>query len=158
MNASEKPTRIPVAEIDLNADLGEGLLNDQALLGLVTSASICCGAHAGSSQAIRRTLCDAHDREVVIGAHPGYPDRDGFGRRDQDLSAEQVEILITGQVSALGSLARSRRLDSLSQTSWSALQPGPVPGADRPRGRCGSRCAQSTVTRPARCIGRGAML
>ncbi len=106
MNASEKPTRIPVAEIDLNADLGEGLLNDQALLGLVTSASICCGAHAGSSQAIRRTLCDAHDREVVIGAHPGYPDRDGFGRRDQDLSAEQVEILITGQVSALGSLAR----------------------------------------------------
>ena len=105
MNASEKPTRIPVAEIDLNADLGEGLLNDQALLGLVTSASICCGAHAGSSQAIRRTLCDARDREVVIGAHPGYPDRDGFGRRDQDLSAEQVEILITGQVSALGSLA-----------------------------------------------------
>jgi len=106
MNVSEKPARNAVAAIDLNADLGEGLPNDRALLGLVTSASICCGAHAGSVDVIRRTLGDARDRGVVVGAHPGYPDREGFGRRDQKLSSEQVEALITDQVSDLVGLAR----------------------------------------------------
>jgi UPF0271 protein len=106
MNDSEEPAEIAAAAIDLNADLGEGLPNDRALLGLVTSASICCGAHAGSVDVIRRTLCDASDRGVVVGAHPGYPDREGFGRRDQEVSSEQVEALITDQVSALGDLAR----------------------------------------------------
>jgi len=106
MNDSEKPAETAAASIDLNADLGEGLPNDTALLGLVTSASICCGAHAGSALVIRQTLSAARDRRVVVGAHPGYPDRDGFGRRDQELSSEQVEALITDQVSALGGLAR----------------------------------------------------
>ncbi len=106
MNDSKKPVGTAAATIDLNADLGEGLPNDRALLSLVTSASICCGAHAGSAQVIRRTLHDARDRGVVVGAHPGYPDREGFGRRDQELSPERVETLITDQVLALGSLAR----------------------------------------------------
>ncbi len=106
MNDSEKPATIAAAAIDLNADLGEGLANDRALLGLVSSASICCGAHAGSVDVIRRTLSDARQRAVVVGAHPGYPDREGFGRRDQKLSRERVEGLISDQVSALGELAR----------------------------------------------------
>ncbi len=106
MNVSEQTTGIVAAAIDVNADLGEGFPNDQALLGLVTSASICCGAHAGNVDVIRQTLCDARDRGVVVGAHPGYRDREGYGRRDQRLSSEQVEILITDQVSALGGLAR----------------------------------------------------
>jgi UPF0271 protein len=105
MNDSEEPAANALAAIDLNADLGEGCPNDRALLGLVTSASICCGAHAGSTEAIRQTLCNARELGVVVGAHPGYADREGFGRRDQQLSTGQIEALITGQVSALTTLA-----------------------------------------------------
>lgn len=107
MNGSEeKPTDLAPAAIDLNADLGEGFPSDRALLDLVTSASICCGAHAGSDQAIRQTLSDARDRGIVVGAHPGYADREGFGRRDQDLSSDQIEALITQQASDLDRTAR----------------------------------------------------
>jgi UPF0271 protein len=106
MNVSDKPGAITAGAIDLNADLGEGCPNDRALLSLVASASISCGAHAGSTEAIRQTLRDARELGVVVGAHPGYADRDGFGRRDQELSTAQVESLITAQVSALDRLAR----------------------------------------------------
>ena len=91
--------------IDLNADLGEGFPNDRALLDLVTSASISCGAHAGTPHAIRRTLRDAADRGVLIGAHPGYPDREGFGRREQELTTGEVIDLLMSQITALNTLA-----------------------------------------------------
>ncbi len=67
MNVSKQTTKIVAAAIDINADLGEGFPNNQALLGLVTSASICCRAHAGNLEVIRQTLCDARDRGVVVG-------------------------------------------------------------------------------------------
>jgi 5-oxoprolinase (ATP-hydrolysing) subunit A len=98
-----RPARPP--SIDVNADLGEGFPNDRALLELVTSASICCGAHAGTPHLIRQTLRDAAARGVLIGAHPGYPDREGFGRRDQKLGASELIDLITAQIEALVSLA-----------------------------------------------------
>ena len=91
--------------IDLNADLGEGFANDRALLDLVTSANICCGAHAGTLAAIRDTLGDAATRGVCIGAHPGYPDREGFGRREQKLTTLEAIDLISAQINALMSLA-----------------------------------------------------
>jgi 5-oxoprolinase (ATP-hydrolysing) subunit A len=91
--------------IDLNADLGERFPNDRVLLGLVTSASICCGAHAGSPEVIRRTLLDARDHGVVVGAHPGYDDREGFGRRERKLSTKQVEDLVNDQVAGLIAIA-----------------------------------------------------
>jgi UPF0271 protein len=106
MNVSEHLIGALAGPIDLNADLGEGFPNDRALLGLISSASICCGAHAGDTRSIRQTLCDARDLHVIVGAHPGYPDRECFGRRDQELSSGQVEELVTQQVSALGRLAR----------------------------------------------------
>ena len=81
--------------IDLNADLGEGFPNDRRLLELVTSASICCGAHAGSRDVIRQTLRDASACGVVVGAHPGYHDREGFGRRDQKLTRSRVLGIIS---------------------------------------------------------------
>jgi UPF0271 protein len=93
------------AAIDLNADLGEGFPNDRVLLGLVTSASICCGAHAGSPDVIRRTLLDARDGGVVVGAHPGYDDREGFGRRERKLTPKQVTDLVIDQVAGLIALA-----------------------------------------------------
>jgi 5-oxoprolinase (ATP-hydrolysing) subunit A len=91
--------------IDLNADLGEGFPNDRALLDLVTSASICCGAHAASPLVIRQTLSDAATRGVSIGAHPGYADREGFGRREQKLNTLEVIDLITSQIAVLLNLA-----------------------------------------------------
>jgi UPF0271 protein len=104
---SDSDERLPAAprSIDLNADLGEGFPNDRALLELVTSASICCGAHAGTPLLIRQTLRDAAVRGVLIGAHPGYPDREGFGRRDQKLGTSELIDLITAQIAALMSLA-----------------------------------------------------
>ncbi len=69
--------------IDLNADLGEGFPWDLALLSRVTSASVCCGAHAGDRSTSLRTLRWAEELGVVVGAHPGYPDRPGFGRDER---------------------------------------------------------------------------
>jgi UPF0271 protein len=91
--------------IDLNADLGEGFANDGALLELVTSASVCCGAHAGSPLVIRQTLVYAAARGVLIGAHPGYADREGFGRREQKMTTLEVIDLITSQIGVLMNLA-----------------------------------------------------
>jgi 5-oxoprolinase (ATP-hydrolysing) subunit A len=107
MNESDNSLPRLVRSIDLNADLGEGFPNDRALLELVTSASICCNAHAGSVDVIRQTLNEAAIRGVVVGAHPGYPDREGFGRRDQHLTTENVLDLIVGQVRDLQELAKS---------------------------------------------------
>lgn len=67
-------------EIDLNADLGEGAGTDEALMPLVTSANICCGEHAGSDETTLVALRLAKAHGVVVGAHPGYPDRSNFGR------------------------------------------------------------------------------
>ena len=67
--------------IDLNADLGEGGDNDALILPLVSSANIACGAHAGDVDTMRRTMDAALAAGVAIGAHPGYEDRAGFGRR-----------------------------------------------------------------------------
>jgi 5-oxoprolinase (ATP-hydrolysing) subunit A len=105
MNASENGTATQARCIDLNADLGEGFPNDRSLLELVTSASICCAAHAGSRETIRQTLEIASARAVVVGAHPGYADRDGFGRRDQSLTRKQLIDLIRSQLDLLLELA-----------------------------------------------------
>jgi UPF0271 protein len=104
---SDSDLRLPAEQrsIDLNADLGEGFANDGALLELVTSANVCCGAHAGTPPAIRETLRDAAARGVCIGAHPGYPDRAGFGRREQKLTTLELGNLISFQINALESLA-----------------------------------------------------
>jgi UPF0271 protein len=95
----------PLRMIDLNADLGEGCPHDEALLGRVTSASISCGAHAGDRETIRRTLLWAQAEGVIVGAHPGFADREGFGRREREVSASEVERLIDEQFDDLADLA-----------------------------------------------------
>jgi 5-oxoprolinase (ATP-hydrolysing) subunit A len=111
MNGSSINVPSARGTIDLNADLGEGFPNDRALLALVTSASICCGAHAGDRDIIRKTLNDARERGVVVGAHPGYADRAGFGRRDQSLVGAEVIDLICSQYAELMYLAREFEID-----------------------------------------------
>ncbi|WP_165246477.1 5-oxoprolinase subunit PxpA [Paludisphaera soli] len=91
--------------LDVNADLGEGFPNDETLLDRVSSASVGCAAHAGDPATIRRTLAAARTRGVVVGAHPGYADREGFGRRERDLGAADVERLIRDQVAELRRIA-----------------------------------------------------
>lgn len=87
-----------VPTVDLSADLGEGCAYDQELLELVTSASISCGAHAGDAHTIRAAIDGAVRRGVSIGAHPGYPDRDGFGRRETGASPREIERLVQAQL------------------------------------------------------------
>jgi UPF0271 protein len=91
--------------IDLNADLGEGFPNDAALLDRVTSASIACMEHAGDRATVLTVLGDAKQRGVTIGAHPGFADRENFGRREQSPSAAEVAGLINRQVEVLSNLA-----------------------------------------------------
>jgi UPF0271 protein len=94
-----------LSSIDLNADLGEGCPNDARLLDLVTSASVSCGAHAGDRETILATLSVAKARGVPVGAHPGYPDREGFGRVERDISTEGVTRLVVAQFENLAALA-----------------------------------------------------
>ena len=91
--------------VDLNADLGEGCPWDYALLGRVTSASVCCGAHAGDPEGIAQTLRWAGERGVVVGAHPSYPDREGFGRREMEMPFADLGLAIERQMDELERLA-----------------------------------------------------
>lgn len=91
--------------MDLNADLGEGAPHDLALLELVTSASVACGFHAGGPPVMVHTARSAHARAVAIGAHPSYPDREGFGRRDMELSRGEIAAAVAYQVGAMAAAA-----------------------------------------------------
>lgn len=91
--------------IDLNADLGEGAATDAALLAVITSANIACGGHAGDDASMRRAVRGALARGVGIGAHPSYPDREGFGRRAVALPREDLVDSLAGQIDALRTIA-----------------------------------------------------
>ena len=97
--------------IDLNCDLGEGLGrweigNDAAMLELASSVNIACGFHAGDPDIMRRTVAQAKERNVAIGAHPGYRDLHGFGRhRIAGLTASTIENLVAYQIGALQAIA-----------------------------------------------------
>jgi len=93
--------------IDLNADVGEGM-DDAALLPLLTSVNVACGMHAGSPVIMDRTVALAVERGVRVGAHPGYADRENFGRLDLQLSHDEVRALVLYQVAALDGFARAR--------------------------------------------------
>ncbi len=88
-------------KLDLNADLGEGTGADEALLEIVSSASIACGGHAGDEQTMRDTLQAAAARGVAVGAHPGFADREHFGRRRLVLPPEELDAQVRSQVRRL---------------------------------------------------------
>ena len=91
--------------IDLNADLGEGAGFDAELLALVTSANVCCGAHAGDVDSIVDAMELARHHRVAVGAHPGYADREHFGRRELELDEQQVLLSCLYQLGGLQALA-----------------------------------------------------
>ena len=94
--------------IDLNADLGEGMGDDGAILPFLSSANIACGLHAGGPGVMDRTVALALQHKVRIGAHPGYPDRENFGRTDMRLSDAELRALVLYQLGALDALVKSR--------------------------------------------------
>jgi len=100
-------------QIDLNADVGESfgpwpMGDDERLIPLVSSVNIACGAHAGDPVTIARTVRLALAHGAAIGAHPGYPDLAGFGRRDLDMASDELEGSLIAQVGAVQAIARSQ--------------------------------------------------
>lgn len=97
--------------IDLNADLGESygpwrMGDDAGLMRIITSANIACGGHAGDPDTMVAAIRLARDHGVAIGAHPGYADRIGFGRRVIPMSTTEAARMVVAQVGALVALAR----------------------------------------------------
>ena len=92
--------------IDLNCDLGEGAGNDDAIMPHITSANIACGFHAGDEQTMRETVRLAKRFGVNIGAHPSWNDRENFGRKEMDVSPEEVEKLVFEQIQILSAIAK----------------------------------------------------
>jgi UPF0271 protein len=98
--------------IDLNCDMGESfgaykIGSDEALMPLISSANVACGFHAGDPLVADRTVAMAVENHVAVGAHPGYPDLRGFGRRAIQATPEEVEADILYQVGALAAIARA---------------------------------------------------
>ena len=98
--------------VDINSDVGESdsvrrLGGDRALLRYVTSANIACGYHAGNPAVMAATLAACKERRVGVGAHPSFPDREGFGRRKMEVDDEELFQMLVYQVGALDGLAES---------------------------------------------------
>ncbi len=102
----------PQLKIDLNADIGEsfGIYNtgnDDRLLRTITSGSIACGFHAGDPVVMRNTVRMAAKAGVSIGAHPGFPDLAGFGRREMSIDPREIADLVLYQIGALAAIAKA---------------------------------------------------
>lgn len=98
--------------VDLNSDLGESfgnyvIGNDEKVLDYVTSVNIACGFHAGDPVVMEKTVKMAIDKGVAIGAHPGYPDLMGFGRRNMNISLEEARSYMIYQIGALKTFVES---------------------------------------------------
>lgn len=96
--------------VDLNSDMGEGfgpwkMGDDAAMLGIVSSANIACGMHAGDPEVMANTFAEAKKNGVAVGAHPGYPDLFGFGRRNMPYTMGETERLIAYQIGAAEAMA-----------------------------------------------------
>lgn len=101
----------PTKKIDLNSDLGEGfgpwgMGDDPTMLSLVTSANIACGGHASDPETMYETLTLAKENGVIIGAHPGYNDKEGFGRRVIPMSPDEIGRMAVSQIGSLQAMAK----------------------------------------------------
>jgi UPF0271 protein len=101
-------------QIDLNCDMGEMTgdsplaANDAAIMPFVSSANIACGGHAGDADTMRRTVRLALQHNVAIGAHPSFPDREGFGRRQINMPADELRRSLLDQMAALDGIAKAQ--------------------------------------------------
>ncbi|MFT8917845.1 MAG: 5-oxoprolinase subunit PxpA [Oenococcus sp.] len=101
--------------IDLNSDLGESfgrysLGNDDQIIKLVSSVNVACGFHAGDPDVMAQTVAKAQAAGTAIGAHPSYPDRQGFGRRFMSMQPDEVKHLVIYQIGALKAFTKNGQL------------------------------------------------
>ncbi len=99
-------------QIDLNCDMGESfgawtMANDEALINLISSANIACGFHAGDASIMRKTAELALQKNVAVGVHPSFPDLQGFGRRNMQLSPQEVYDICVYQIGAMFGTVRA---------------------------------------------------
>jgi len=100
-------------QIDLNGDVGESfgayeIGHDAALIPILTSVNIACGFHAGDPGVMRATVALAREHGTAVGAHPGFPDLVGFGRREMKATSREVEDLVAYQIGALAAIAAAQ--------------------------------------------------
>jgi 5-oxoprolinase (ATP-hydrolysing) subunit A len=100
-----------MSTVDLNSDLGEGAGTEREIMPFITSANIACGAHAGDERSMRETVQLAMANNVAPGAHPGYRDRAGFGRKALDIPAVELIRDLVLQIEMLRDIARSMGTD-----------------------------------------------
>ena len=120
--------------VDINSDMGESfgaykLGRDAEVMEYISSANIACGWHAGDPMVMEQTVRMAKERGVEVGAHPGYPDLMGFGRRRLDLSISEIENYMLYQMGALYAFARTHGLSLQHVKAHGALGRGA--GRDR---------------------------
>ncbi|MFT7517527.1 MAG: UPF0271 protein, partial [Myxococcota bacterium] len=87
--------------VNINCDLGEGLANDAKLMPYLHACNIACGGHAGDKSSIHQTVKLARAHNVLIGAHPSFPDRENFGRAAMEISADDLVISLVQQINAV---------------------------------------------------------
>jgi UPF0271 protein len=102
--------------VDLNCDMGESfgayhIGADDAVFPFITSANVACGFHGGDPTVMRTTLVKARERGVAVGAHPGFPDLIGFGRRNMDVTPDEAYDLVVYQIGALMGVARAAGME-----------------------------------------------
>jgi len=105
-----------MTRIDLNCDMGESfgaytIGADEVVMSSITSVNIACGYHGGDPGVMRRTVRLARDVGVAVGAHPGFPDLQGFGRRDLRLTPQEAEDMVLYQIGALAAMARAEGVE-----------------------------------------------
>jgi len=111
-SAARTPPRAEIImKIDINCDMGENVGHDEDIMPYITSANIACGFHAGDEMSMRTTVRLAKRYRVAVGAHPGWKDMEGFGRREMSLSQDEVKALVLYQIGALYAIAKAEGLE-----------------------------------------------
>jgi len=108
-------------QIDLNCDMGEGMDNDALLMPLISSANIACGYHAGSDSIMRATVALAKQSGVSIGAHPGFSDKENFGRTEMQLNENELYQLLWDQLTLMQSITQEASVHMQHVKSHGAL-------------------------------------
>lgn len=95
-------------QVDLNCDLGEGMQTDEQIIPFITSANIACGFHAGDIETMKRTIefCLLHN--VTVGAHPSWPDKENFGRKEMQLPSTELYTIIIEQLNIISAVAKEQ--------------------------------------------------
>lgn len=97
--------------MDINCDMGENIGNDEEIMPYITSANIACGFHAGGPAVMQAAVRSAKRHGVAVGAHPGWPDREGFGRNEMSLDADEIQAIMLYQIGALAAIAKAEHVE-----------------------------------------------